>query len=95
MLVFDKVAVAMGDATLEADLSIGRDARVAILGPSGAGKSTLLDVVAGFRQPLRGTIRFDGADLTGREPSQRPVSILFQDGKIVRERYYYDPTQLG
>lgn len=34
---------------------------VAVIGPSGAGKSTLLRALAGAIDPVRGTVRFDGA----------------------------------
>ncbi len=50
----------------------------AIGGASGSGKSTLLDLVAGFLEPLSGTIRVDGNTVNGLPPEQRPVSILFQ-----------------
>ncbi|MGD0749446.1 MAG: ABC transporter ATP-binding protein [Acidimicrobiales bacterium] len=38
---------------------------VALLGPNGAGKTTLLRTAAGFIRATRGSIRFDGEDVTG------------------------------
>lgn len=35
-----------------------------IIGPNGAGKSTIFNLISRFYVPTRGTIRFDGAELT-------------------------------
>lgn len=39
-----------------------------IVGENGAGKTTLLKTLAGFIAPTAGSVRFDGAELTGRRP---------------------------
>jgi len=44
----------------------------AIVGPNGAGKTTLFKCISGIVRPGAGTIRFDGRDLLGVEPSARP-----------------------
>ena len=41
-----------------------------LLGPNGAGKTTLMMSIAGILQPLRGSIRLDGTDLTGLPPAR-------------------------
>lgn len=82
MLTLDHIRIGMDSDTLDADLSLSPGRRVAVLGPSGAGKSTLLDVVAGFRNPARGRLTWQGRDMTALPPEQRPVSILFQDGNL-------------
>jgi len=38
---------------------------VSIIGPNGAGKSTLLKTIIGFIKPSRGSIHFNGEDITG------------------------------
>jgi len=43
---------------------------VCIIGANGAGKSTLLRTVFGMLPPREGTIRFDGADIAGRAPTE-------------------------
>ena len=43
---------------------------VCIIGANGAGKSTLLRTIFGMLPPREGTIRFDGADIGGRAPTE-------------------------
>lgn len=62
--------------------SIAQGEKVAILGPSGAGKSTLLNLIAGFLPPASGTLMLEGRDHTHTPPSQRPVSMLFQENNL-------------
>lgn len=52
---------------------------LAILGPSGCGKSTLLSIIAGLLPPDRGTIRWDGKDLSSVPPHKRGFGLMFQD----------------
>jgi len=47
-------------------LSVGQGEVVALLGPSGAGKTTTLRSILGLTPARRGTIRFDGGDITAR-----------------------------
>lgn len=63
-------------------LSVRQGELIAVLGPSGAGKSTLLNLVAGFLQPANGRITIEGQDHTHTPPSQRPVSMLFQENNL-------------
>ena len=51
---------------------------VAVLGESGSGKSTMLDIIAGFIEPLHGSVTLDGKELLGMSVEARPVTILFQ-----------------
>ena len=41
-----------------------------VLGPNGAGKSTLLKTLSGINDPRRGSVRFAGVDITGRDPAE-------------------------
>ncbi|MCU6668087.1 thiamine ABC transporter ATP-binding protein ThiQ [Enterobacteriaceae bacterium H4N4] len=63
-------------------LSVRQGELIAVLGPSGAGKSTLLNLVAGFLQPASGSITIAEQDHTQTPPSQRPVSMLFQENNL-------------
>ena len=61
-----------------ADLTIADGEFVVIVGPSGCGKSTLLRLLAGLEAPTTGTISIDGRDVTGLEPAERNVAMVFQ-----------------
>jgi ABC-type sugar transport system ATPase subunit len=49
-----------------------------LLGPSGCGKSTLLRIVAGLEEPDAGRITLRSRDITGLEPRDRDVAMVFQ-----------------
>jgi branched-chain amino acid transport system ATP-binding protein len=55
----------------DVDFVLAAGEAVGIVGPNGAGKTTLLNVLSGALQPNTGTVRFDGADVTGRGVAQR------------------------
>ncbi len=82
MLRLEHLDLRQDDFRLQADLTVPVGARVAVIGPSGAGKSTLLMAVAGFFAPVAGRVLWDGQDLAGRAPGDRPLSILFQDQNL-------------
>ena len=48
------------------DLHVAAGEAVALLGTNGAGKSTLLRAISGLVRPDRGSVTFDGTDITGR-----------------------------
>ena len=52
---------------------------VALLGASGSGKSTLLKIVAGIESPDRGSVWFDGVDITHTPSERRGFALMFQD----------------
>ncbi|CAH1658540.1 Uncharacterized ABC transporter ATP-binding protein y4oS [Hyphomicrobiales bacterium] len=52
---------------------------VALLGPSGCGKSTTLRLIAGLEDTSGGTITIGGRDVTRASPSQRGISMVFQN----------------
>lgn len=56
----DEVSPALSNITL----SISPGERVAIIGKVGSGKSTLLKLLMGLYEPERGSLRFDGKDIS-------------------------------
>ncbi|MEO9327268.1 urea ABC transporter ATP-binding subunit UrtE [Gordonia aurantiaca] len=53
------------------DIEVPADGVVAIMGHNGAGKTTLLRAAVGLVKTTRGTITFDGVDITRARPSAR------------------------
>lgn len=79
MLSVSSVTKRFGTTIAVEDVSIEvADETVAILGPSGCGKSTLLRMIAGLERPDRGTIRWDGTDITNTPVHLRDFGLMFQ-----------------
>jgi phospholipid/cholesterol/gamma-HCH transport system ATP-binding protein len=77
------------------DIDIPRGSVTAIMGPSGTGKTTLLRLMTGQNLPDRGSILFDGDDITRmtrRELYQmrRRVGMLFQNGALLTDLSVYE-----
>ena len=52
---------------------------LSILGPSGCGKTTLLRILIGLLEPTSGHVYKDGREITGADPSERGMGIVFQN----------------
>jgi multiple sugar transport system ATP-binding protein len=61
------------------NLSIGDGEFLVLVGPSGCGKSTILRSLAGLEPTSAGTITIGGRDVTGVEPGDRDIAMVFQD----------------
>ncbi len=79
MITFKNSLYATEGFALAINLHVNANQFCAVLGPSGAGKSTLLSLIAGFENLQSGSICLDGIEATQASPSQRPVSMVFQD----------------
>lgn len=72
-----------------ASLSVTRGESVAIIGPSGSGKSTILNLLGTLDLPDRGTITFDGRDLTQLGAQElaalrnRQIGFIFQSHHLL------------
>jgi len=60
------------------DLEIRAGEFFVLLGPSGSGKTTTLRILAGLESVTAGTVSIDGQDVTGAEPGDRDVAMVFQ-----------------
>jgi branched-chain amino acid transport system ATP-binding protein len=51
-------------------LAVAQGSITCLLGPNGAGKTTLMLTTSGILRPRRGSIRFNGEEITGRAPHE-------------------------
>ncbi len=80
------------------DLSVPRGGVHALIGPNGAGKTTLFNLVSGLEPPSRGTILFDGADITAWPPHRRARAGLartFQTTRLFPEMTALETVLVG
>jgi len=61
------------------DIDIRRGEFLVFVGPSGCGKTTSLRMVAGLETPTEGRIRIEGEDVTGYDPRERGIAMVFQN----------------
>ncbi|HVY43754.1 MAG TPA: ABC transporter ATP-binding protein [Hyphomicrobiaceae bacterium] len=74
MLKLEDVRVAYGGLVALGGVSVevGQGDFVSIVGPNGAGKTTLFKAISGVVAPSGGRITFEGKDLLGVRPCDRP-----------------------
>jgi branched-chain amino acid transport system ATP-binding protein len=58
-------------ANRDISIAVSRGEIVGLIGPNGAGKSTLFNLIAGVAPPSRGSIWFDGEDVTALPATAR------------------------
>jgi ATP-binding cassette subfamily B protein len=65
-------------------LDVASGEAVALVGPSGAGKSTVFQLMLRFFEAQRGSIRFDGIDITQLDPIalRQKIAVVSQDPVI-------------
>ncbi|WP_226346033.1 dipeptide ABC transporter ATP-binding protein [Agilicoccus flavus] len=72
-------------ALRDVSFTVARGERLGIVGESGCGKSTLLRLLAGLDTPTSGTVRIEGAQVSGRSERElvplvrRRLQLVFQD----------------
>ena len=83
MVSIDGLTVEFGGTTLFSDISfvINEKDRIALMGKNGAGKSTLLKILAGVRQPTRGSVSAPKECVI----AYLPQHLMTEDGRTVFE----------
>lgn len=91
----DKVRLRLGTQDFDLDCVFPQGQVTAVVGASGSGKSTLLNLIAGFEDPDSGRILIGGEDMKARDPSERPVSSIFQDNNLFAHLDIFTNIALG
>lgn len=87
-----------GQVLRDVSLTVGNKEAVAVVGANGAGKSTLIKSIIGWLPPRRGTVQFDGRDVTRLSPWKRAelgMALVPEGGRVFRELNVLDNLRLG
>ncbi len=95
LLAVDCISWSAGTTRVLHDVSfsIGSGELVAVLGRNGAGKSTLLDIIAGLRQQVTGTVRFDGIEAASKSAAAR-ARVLSHLPQMIRPDLPFEAQEL-
>jgi branched-chain amino acid transport system ATP-binding protein len=69
-----------------------------IIGPNGAGKTSMVNCISGRYRPTEGSIRFEGADITGLRPNARAglgIGRTFQNLALFGHMSVLDNIMVG
>ena len=82
------------DVTLE----VPDGAMVGLIGTNGAGKTTFINMITGYLKPERGTIEYEGRDITAlapREITRLGICRSFQIPQLYRSLSVFDNMMVG
>ncbi len=71
---------------------------VSVIGPNGAGKTSAFNCISGFYRPNRGSVVFDGQEITRRKPSYitaRGMARTFQNVRLFSEMTVLENVKTG
>ena len=100
LLDVDDVYSSYGKSTVlrGVSLTVDRGEVVSLLGRNGAGKTTTLRTIAGVLKPDRGTITFDGEDITTLQDyqiSRRGISYVAEERSIFPDLTVHENLKMG
>ena len=93
----DHIEKYFGDVHVVKDLNlhIEDNSFTVLVGPSGCGKTTTLRLIAGLEMVTSGRIFIGDQDVTGLEPKDRNVAMVFQNYALYPHMSVYDNIAFG
>lgn len=88
---YDNDPAVLNDVSFE----IERGKFYTLLGPSGCGKTTILRLIAGFIEPSKGTISFNGKNVNHVPANKRQVNTVFQDYALFPHLNVFENVAFG
>jgi branched-chain amino acid transport system ATP-binding protein len=82
----------------QVSLEVGEGELVCLLGGNASGKSTTLKTILGIVRPRRGTVEFDGEDVTGQKTSHRiarGMAIVPENRRLFAPMTVYENLEMG
>src|SRR5258708_24872764 len=100
LLELSGISLRFGGVTALHDVSFAVEggSMAGIIGPNGAGKTSLLNCISGVYRPQRGSIRFDGEDVTRLPPAartRRGLARTFQNIALFRGMRVLETLMVG
>ncbi|MCJ8009792.1 ABC transporter ATP-binding protein [Lederbergia wuyishanensis] len=94
---FENVSKQYDDELVLDDVSfeIERGKFYTLLGPSGCGKTTILRLIAGFIEPSKGVIYFNGKKVNKIPANERQVNTVFQDYALFPHLNVFENVAFG
>jgi len=85
-------------AAAEVNAAIEKDSVVGLIGTNGAGKTTFINMITGYLKPDRGTIAYEGRDITHlapREITRLGICRSFQVPQLYGSLSVFDNMMIG
>ena len=97
MIRLEDIIVRFGDfeALHNINVEVKKGEFFTFLGPSGCGKTTTLRTITGFIEPVQGSVRMEGKDITKVPIEKRNIGIVFQSYALFPTMTVYNNIAFG